>query len=57
MTASTYIYNHKSRSARRLGDMLMPRFSFSYQRIGRRVYVIGGGNSDPDGNLILLDRC
>ena len=37
--------------------MLMPRFSFAYIRIDMKVYVIGGGNSDPDGNLIVLERC
>jgi N-acetylneuraminic acid mutarotase len=57
VTADTYLYNHSKRTARKMASMLMPRFSFAYQRLGRRVYVAGGGNSDPDGNLILLDRC
>ena len=37
--------------------MLMPRYSFAYQRIGNKVYAIGGGNCDPDGNLVFLDSC
>ena len=37
--------------------MLMPRFSFAFTRIGDKVFAIGGGNSDPEGNLIVLDRC
>ena len=37
--------------------MLMARFSFAFQKIGTKVYAIAGGNCDPDGNLILIDRC
>lgn len=37
--------------------MLTPRYSFSYQKIQNRVYAIGGGINDPDGNLIILDSC
>ena len=37
--------------------MMMPRFSFAFIKIGDKVYAIGGGNSDPEGNLIVLDSC
>lgn len=37
--------------------MATPRYSFSYLRIKERVYAIGGGNSDIDGNLDILDDC
>jgi hypothetical protein len=37
--------------------MATPRYSFAYQKIGNRIYVAGGGNSDVDGNLDILDDC
>lgn len=37
--------------------MTNARYSFSYQKIDNRIYVFGGGNSDVDGNLDILDDC
>jgi hypothetical protein len=37
--------------------MTTARYSFSYQKIGNKIYVFGGGNSDVDGNLDILDDC
>lgn len=37
--------------------MTTPRYSFTYQKIGGKIFVFGGGNSDVDGNLDILDDC
>ena len=57
VTPSTYLYNHKTKSSQKVGNMLTPRYSFSCKKIGSRVYAIGGASADPDGNLLLLDDC
>jgi N-acetylneuraminic acid mutarotase len=57
ISSETYLYNHLTREVKKLANMSTPRYSFSYQRIGNRVYAIGGGNSDVDGNLDILDDC
>lgn len=57
VSSDCYIYNHKSKTAKKTMNMLTPRYSFSYQIIQNKVYALGGGASDPDGNLIILDSC
>jgi N-acetylneuraminic acid mutarotase len=57
ITSDAYVYDHKKRSSKKLPNMLMPRYSFAFRKIGNRVYALGGGNSDPDGNLQFLDSC
>ncbi len=51
----TFLYNHQSREVKVLANMATPRYSFAYQRIGNQIFVAGGGNSDVDGNLDILD--
>lgn len=57
VTADSYIYNHNTRTAIKIASMASPRYSFAYLKIDNQVFVLGGGASDPDGNLILLDTC
>lgn len=52
-----YLYNHLTKEVKKLSSMSTARYAFSYQRIGNKIYVIGGGNSDVDGNLDILDDC
>jgi len=37
--------------------MTVARYSFAYEKINNRVYAIGGGNSDEEGILNILDHC
>jgi hypothetical protein len=53
----TFLYNHQTKEVKALASMATPRYSFAYQRIGNRIFVAGGGNSDVDGNLDILDDC
>jgi len=57
ITSDAYLYDHKKRYSKKLPSMLMARYSFAFKKIGSRIYALGGGNSDPDGNLQFLDSC
>jgi hypothetical protein len=57
ISSETYLYDHLARDVKRLANMSTPRYSFSCQKIGERIYVAGGGNMDVEGNLDLLDDC
>jgi hypothetical protein len=53
----TFLYNHLTRQVKALANMTTPRYSFAFQKIGNKIYALGGGNSDVDGNLDILDDC
>lgn len=40
-----------------MASMLTQRYAFAFTRIEDIIYVIGGGNSDIDGNLNILQAC
>ena len=51
------MYDNLTKQVKKLASMTTPRYSFSYQKINNRIYVFGGGTSDVDGNLDILDDC
>ena len=37
-----------------MANMITQRYAFAFTRIDDKIYAIGGGNSDIDGNLNIL---
>lgn len=40
-----------------MANMITSRYAFTYSQIEGKIYAIGGGNSDIDGNLNILEAC
>ena len=45
LSGRTYIYTHSTRNVERLGDMVTPRYGFTYQLMGDCLYVMAGGTT------------
>lgn len=54
VSSDVYYYNHSMKEVKKMASMLTQRYAFAFTRIEDIIYVIGGGNSDIDGNLNIL---